>query len=146
MTQGNKPKNICLTPAEIESRLVAVGIQPTAQRIAICRYVLCEADHPSAEDVKSWADTNFPKMSLATVYNTLGTLVEAGLLREFRFPHSDKVIYDSNLETHFHFLDEATGQLIDLTPDQVEIIPKLQKKFQIHDVEVVIRGNIKRQT
>jgi Fur family iron response transcriptional regulator len=145
MTQGKHP-TVCLTPAEIETRLLAAGIQPTAQRIAICRYVLCEADHPSAEDVKSWADTNFPKMSLATVYNTLKTLVEAGLLREFRFPHSDKVIYDNNLETHFHFLDEATGKLVDLSTDEVEIIPKLHKKFQIHEVEVVLRGSIKRQT
>src|SRR5262249_26897232 len=77
-----KPKS-CLTPIEIENRLNEHGVQPTAQRIAICRYVLCEADHPTAEDVKKWADANFPKMSLATVYNTLGILVAAGLCVSF---------------------------------------------------------------
>src|SRR4051812_15024374 len=110
----------CLSSQDIEAKLEAAGIQPTAQRIAICRYVLCEADHPSAEDVKDWADRNFPKVSLATVYNTLNTLVAAGLLREFRFPHSERVIYDPNLSSHFHFLDEDSGKLYDLTPDQVE--------------------------
>jgi Fe2+ or Zn2+ uptake regulation protein len=55
-----------LTAREIEKKLMEAKIAPTAQRIAICRYVFCEADHPTAESVKEWADKNFPKMSLAT--------------------------------------------------------------------------------
>src|SRR5690349_15640134 len=121
MKELTKEHAYCLSPSEIEKRLVEVGIQPTAQRIAICRYVLCEAHHPTADEVKSWADKNFPKISLATVYNTLGTLVEAKLLKEFRFPHSDKVIYDNNVAKHFHFYDEKTGEIFDVMPDQVEL-------------------------
>ncbi len=139
-------KITCLTPREIEARLVAAGVQPTAQRIAICQFVLCEADHPSAEDVKAWADKNFPKLSLATVYNTLGTLVRAGLLREFRFPHTDKILYDNNLEDHFHFLDEITGQVIDLPLTEVQVVHQLDQKMQnvkVTGLDVVIRGQIK---
>ena len=80
-----KTKEHCLSPGEIEERLKKAGVQPTAQRIAICRFVLCQADHPTADQVKAWADKNFPKMSLATVYNTLNLWVEAGLLQELRF-------------------------------------------------------------
>lgn len=132
----------CFTPAEIEQRLVERNIQPTAQRIAICRFVLCEADHPTAEDVKRWTDKNFPKLSLATVYNTLGTLVEAGLLREFRFPNSEKVVYDSNVGEHYHFLDEETGKLFDLGPEQVDVRAKSAAPdgYTIDSVEVVFRG------
>ena len=71
-----KHKAVCLTPAEIEDRLSRSGVQPTAQRIAIAQYVLCEAEHPTADDVKAWTDLNFPKLSLATVYNTLNVLVK----------------------------------------------------------------------
>ncbi len=124
----------------IVQRLRAAGVQPTAQRIVICRYVLCQADHPSAEDVKAWADRNFPKMSLATVYNTLKTLVEVKLLRELKLPHTSKVIYDRNVSEHHHFLDEETGRLIDLDPRQVEVKPKLQSGFIVKEVQVVLKG------
>ncbi len=130
----------CLTTGEITDQLQEAGVQPTAQRIAICRYVLCDADHPTADDVKAWADKNFPKMSLATVYNTLNTLVEAGLLREFRFSHSNKVIYDSNTDDHFHFLDESSGQIIDIEKQMVRVNPKLAEQFQVQGVEVLLRG------
>ena len=47
-----KEKNNCLSMAEIEEKLKKSGVAATAQRIAICKYVLCEADHPTAEDIK----------------------------------------------------------------------------------------------
>lgn len=133
----------CLSPSEIESRLQAAGVQPTAQRIAICRFVLCQADHPTADEVKDWADKNFPKMSLATVYNTLGILVKAGLLKELRFPHSDKVIYDNNLSHHHHFLDEKSGELFDLEADELEVSAKLKRMFQVKEVQVLLKGSVK---
>lgn len=140
---NQKTPDHCLSPQEIEAHLLKAGVQPTAHRIAIARYVLCEADHPTAEQVKEWADKNFPKLSLATVYNTLHTLVKSGLLREFRFPHSEKVIYDNNISTHYHFLDESTGELIDISADQVEITPKLKKMFQAKHFDLLIRGTMK---
>jgi Fur family iron response transcriptional regulator len=138
-----KKRDHCLSPGEIESRLKEAGVQPTAQRIAICRFVLCQADHPTADQVKDWADKNFPKMSLATVYNTLNLLVKAGLLHELRLPHSDKVIYDNNLSPHHHFLDEKSGELFDLSQEDVEVSTKLKKQFQVSQVQVLLRGILK---
>lgn len=133
-------KTSCLPPHEIEALLKRAGINATAQRIAICRYVLCEADHPTADDVKQWVDQNFPKMSLATVYNTLKILVEGGLLRELRLPHTDCVLYDNNLEAHHHFLDDATGTLYDVPAASVALSPELGAEFKVQAVEVLMRG------
>ncbi len=133
-------KPSCLTPSEIEAVLKRAGINPTAQRIAICRFVLCEADHPSAETIKQWVDANFPKMSLATVYNTLRVLVEGGLLKELKLPHTDSVLYDNNLDEHYHFLDERTGELLDIDPAALSLSPKLGEGFRITGVEVLVRG------
>ena len=130
----------CLSQEEIEANLRQAGVNPTAQRIAICQFVLCDADHPTAEDVKAWADKNFPKMSMATVYNTLGTLVNAGLLKEFKFPHTGKVIYDNNLTKHYHFYDEGTGMLTDIPSDQIDVKSPLFKSLKITEIDVVIRG------
>lgn len=130
----------CLTPQEIASRLQEAGIQPTAQRIAVCQYVLCEADHPTADGVKTWVDANFPKMSLATIYNTLNLLVQAGLLAERRFPHQESAVYDANMESHFHFLDEATGTIIDLPVESWPGPPRLPEDFDVQSTEVLFRG------
>lgn len=133
-------KRYCLTVPEIEERLKSAGILATAQRISICRYVLCEAEHPTAEDVKRWVDQNFPKMSLATVYNTLGALVQAGLLKEVRLPNRDRVVYDQNTEAHHHFIDEATGTVTDVDAKHVRISSELGKLYQVNQVDVILRG------
>ena len=133
-------KSACLSPQEIEERLKAAGVQPTLQRISICKYVLCEAEHPTAEEVHFWAEQNLAKISLATVYNTLNTLVAAGLLREFKFAHSDKVVYDNNLEEHFHFLDEASGKLFDVRKEDVKLGVNLQNQFKINGFDLLIKG------
>ncbi len=133
-------KDSCLSPDQIEAVLKRYGINPTAQRIAICRFVLCDAVHPSAEEVKDWIDRNFPKMSLATVYNTLRILVEAGLLRELRLPHSESVLYDNNVAMHYHFLDEATGELFDVDPADLRLEFAQQVNFQVDSVDVLLRG------
>ena len=122
-------KKACLTTQEIQKRLADAGVQPTVQRISICQFVLCDADHPTAEQVHAWAEANLATISLATVYNTLGTLVKAGLLREFRFPHTEKVIYDNNLEDHYHFLDESTQKLFDVDMNDIKVSVDISKKI-----------------
>ena len=124
----------------ISEKLEAAGVNPTAQRIAIYQSVMSEANHPTADEVKRWTDENFPKLSLATVYNTLKILVRANLLKELKLPHIGKVLYDCNVSDHHHFLDEDTGQLIDIDPELVEVRPKLKKGFVVNDVQVLLRG------
>jgi len=138
-----KDKRACLTTQEIENRLKAAGVQPTLQRIAICQFVLCEADHPTADEVHTWAEDNLAKISLATVYNTLNALVMAGLLKEFKFQHQEKVIYDDNMEEHFHFLDEKSGQLYDVHKDNVTLSLDLEKKFKVSSFDLLIKGETK---
>ncbi len=131
------------TLGDIEKRLEDAGVQPTAQRIAIAHFVLGRAEHPTAEDVKKWADKNFPKMSFATVYNTLGILVRAKLLKEVKLPHTGRTVYDNNMTSHYHFLDEKSGKVFDIDPKDVEIRPRLRKGFSINSVEVLLRGTCK---
>jgi Fur family iron response transcriptional regulator len=124
----------------IEEQLAKAGIQPTAQRIAICRFLFEGANHPTAEDVKQWMDRNFPKVSLATVYNTLNLLVSHGLLKELRFQHDDRVVFDVNTVPHHHFLDEDTGELIDLDEALVTVDARLAPEYEIHQVHTVLIG------
>lgn len=133
-------KKACLTPGEIAERLREAGVRPTAQRVAVAGFVLCESDHPTAEQVKRWTDRKGRGMSLATVYNALGALVRAGLLREFKLPHTGRVVYDPNVADHYHFLDEASGKLMDVDSGAVELRPRLGAGFRVRSVEVLFRG------
>ena len=130
-----------LTIPDVEKRLRAAGLRPTSQRLAIARYVLCDAEHPTAEDVKAWADQHFHRMSLATVYNTLASLVKAGLLKELKLPHKDSVVYDDNLSDHYHFLDEKTGRLWDIDPERVKVTLNLGPRVRIRRMDVVLHGS-----
>ncbi|MGZ3743719.1 MAG: Fur family transcriptional regulator [Pseudobdellovibrionaceae bacterium] len=132
-----------LSTEEIQAKLQAAGVQPTLQRIAICKYVLCEADHPTAEQVKEWAERNLEKISQATVYNTLNTLVEAKLLRVFKLPPSGKVIYDNNVHDHYHFLDERSGKLYDIETKCISINMEIPSEFTVNSMEIVLKGQLK---
>ena len=127
----------------IEEQLIKAGIKPTAQRIAIFRFLQEEANHPTADDVKIWMDKNFPMVSLATVYNTLNLFVKAGLLLELRFPHDDRVVFDMNTQPHHHFLDEQNGELIDLDLQQVRVESNLGDEFQIRETQTILIGQRK---
>lgn len=124
--------------------LKTAGINATAQRIAVGRYVLLEADHPTADEVKAAVDQVFPKISMATVYNTLHTLEKVGILRAVKLPHTGRVVYDSNMEPHYHMIDETTGALTDLKADRVKLKHELDREYDIHDVEIFFRGVKKR--
>ena len=131
------------TTEQIVQKLLEKGVQPTLQRIALCKYVLCDADHPTAEQVFEWAQKNMAKISQATVYNTLGVLADCGLVRTFKFPHSEKLVYDCNTEDHFHFVDEKSGRVLDVESDSVKVTFDLPKKYKIKGMDLVLKGEIK---
>ena len=116
------------------------GIRPSAHRLAVAEFVLAAHDHPSADRVwKEVADT-FPAISRATVYNTLNLFVEKGLLRALNIAE-DCVVFDPKLETHHHFIDEATGAIHDIPWEKVQVcnLDSL-RGYVISDYQVVMRG------
>lgn len=135
-----QPKTSCLTIPQIRKLLRENHVKPSVQRIAICRYVLCEADHPTVEEVKTWADTNFPRMSLATVYNTLNLLARVGLVRQIRFPHMDRAVFDANMSPHYHLIDDESGQISDLPVQSVKIETDLTSTYKINQINLILNG------
>ncbi|MCO4782110.1 MAG: transcriptional repressor [Candidatus Cloacimonetes bacterium] len=129
-----------LTLREVEALLKEHGVQASAQRIAVCHYVLTTNTHPTVDDVKAWADENFPKMSLATVYNTLNLLAGVGVIKALKFPHSDKAHFDGDLSNHFHFLDEDTGKIYDIPGESLKYQLDLPEGFELSEMEFLAKG------
>jgi Fur family iron response transcriptional regulator len=120
--------------------LEQVGIQPSAQRVAVADYVLETEEHPSAEQVWARVKESFPMLSRATVYNTLNLFVEKGLLRELHLDPTS-VVFDPKLETHHHFIDESTGAIHDIPWDRVQVCNlESMRGFNVREYQVVMRG------
>jgi len=58
------------------------GLRLTHQRLEIVREIAASDEHPRAETVFRHVRTRVPTVSLDTVYRTLGTLVDHGLVRQ----------------------------------------------------------------
>ena len=129
---------------QIAEHLKEVDVKPTPQRMAITKFVLTEADHPTADDVFAWAQKNVSNISLASVYNTLNALVAEGLLKEYRFGHTPKLIYDSNTDEHFHFYNQGENKLIDIHPSDIQLSHSLKSQFQIEGVDILFWGETKK--
>jgi Fur family iron response transcriptional regulator len=121
-------------------RLRTHGIQPSAKRVAVAEYVLSTGAHPTAEQVWAEVRARAPMISRATVYNTLNLLVRKGLLRQIQLAQG-KVGFDPNLAPHHHFIDEATGVVLDVPWDALEVrrIAAL-RGLDVREYQVVLRG------
>lgn len=129
---------------DVTALLIERGVQPSAQRVAVARYVLSAGEHPSAERVLSKVRADFPHISRATVYNTLHLFVEKGLLREVRLA-GGSLVFDPNLDSHHHFIDEDTGAIRDVPWKSVRVshIDDFPD-FEVSDYQVVLRGRSKK--
>jgi Fur family iron response transcriptional regulator len=118
-------------------------VQPSAQRVAIAEYVLATDEHPSADQVWNRVMEAFPMVSRATVYNTLNTLVEKGLLRQHVLAEG-RIVFDPLTEPHHHFVDEETGRIHDVPWDAIKVsrVDALEG-FEVAEYQVVLRGRRK---
>ena len=125
---------------EIGELLRQHGIHPTLQRVLITRLLFARCAHLSAEDVFRLVNTEGRQVSKATVYNTLGLLADKGVVREV-IADPDRIFYDPNTQPHHHFFDVATGQLTDISADQIQVtgLPPLPVGAQLEGVDVIVR-------
>lgn len=130
---------------EIDEALTAAGLRRTPQRIAVLDYLLRHPDHATVDDLWPALNKRYAKASRATVYNTLHSLVKAGLVREFKLDAS-AARYDAFLHPHHHFVCDTCGAVEDLdwfdVPELAQIkSPRTRSGTRrIRSYEVVVRG------
>jgi Fe2+ or Zn2+ uptake regulation protein len=91
------------------------GLRATPQRRTVLSVIAAHGGHMTAEDVYREAKRLNPRISLATVYRTLTTLKEAGLIQH---SYSDRDHDHSRFEPagapeHFHFTCLGCGKIIE---------------------------------
>ena len=121
-------------------RLQRAGIPPTRQRLAIAEVLFTRPVHLSADQVLARVREHMPDVSRATVYNTLKLFREKNMVREL-VVDPERVFYDSNTEPHYHLFDVRTGELSDVSAEELQVVgtPVLPAGLELEEVDVIIR-------
>lgn len=97
---------------EIAKLLSLHEVHPTQQRIAVYQFLLTHPIHPSADTIYNALSEKFPVLSRTTIYNSLNSLLEAGLIRCVTIL-SDEQRFDATVSDHGHFLCKKCGRVLD---------------------------------
>lgn len=118
-----------------------VGLRPTRQRVGLS-YLLFKGGerHVTADQLHSEAEGAGLKVSLATVYNTLHQLCDAGLLSEV-VAEPGRSYFDTNVSGHHHFFNVTTGELTDIPANEIALpaLPTPPEGTVVDQVSIVVR-------
>lgn len=114
----------------------------THQRLVIYRELMQMHNHPSPEQVYERVKPELPSISLATVYKTLHTFVEAGLIREVS-PHHGSMRIEPNEHRHPHFLCLQCRSITDLADHELDtaaLKASIPLGYQVEHISTEVRG------
>ena len=109
-----------LTQQELVDRLRTRSVRVTPQRLAIAEAVLNSTDHPTVQQIYERVRNNFPSMTLATIYSTLGVLERSGLIQELPFERMSR--YEPNMEPHVNLVCISCENVMDADSGQEAVV------------------------
>jgi Fur family peroxide stress response transcriptional regulator len=127
---------------QFRARCVETGLACTHQRQVIYRILMEPGRHWTPDELYQQVHKQIPSISLATVYKTIKTFREAGLVRELNLPYSKQCL-DANLAPHQHLVCLACRKVKDLC--HVDFAPallkaRIPKGFQVQRYSLEILG------
>lgn len=126
----------------LSSALRECGFRLTHQRLEVVREVASTDAHPDAESVFRHVRERVPTISLDTVYRTLGTLADLGLIGRVA-GEGGALRYDANTVRHHHFICSECGRIGDVECtdlDAMAVPAPVSAMGQVDSVEVRFRG------
>lgn len=143
MDQGLTEDGRLRTPeARAKRWLSRAGLRPTRQRVALAELLVGDGlnRHVTAESLFESAGKAGVSVSLATIYNTLRSFTEAGLLTEITVD-ATRSYFDTRTDEHAHFYWEGEGHLTDAPRDAVAFakVPDAPDGAEISRIDVVVR-------
>jgi Fur family ferric uptake transcriptional regulator len=118
------------------------GLHVTAQRVAVLRAVWARP-HGTADDVERAVRAELGAISRQAVYDALGALAEAGLLRRIE-PAGSPARYEGRVgDNHHHLVCRACGRTVDVDCAVGEV-PCLTAAddagYEVDEAEVIFWG------
>ena len=109
-------------------------LKATPQRLAICRYILRNKDHPTAEKILSEIRKEHKTVSQATVYKTITLLKRLGLISELSFD-TNHSRFDPNQEVHINIVCPICHKIFDY---ESELISDFWKDIKLEIGEGIV--------
>jgi len=118
------------------------GLKVTPQRVVVYAELLKAKDHPSADVLYKRVRKTLPNISFDTVYRTLLSLVELGIIGLVK-SYDDRKRFEPNIQNHHHCICIKCQKIIDFYDEEYDSIriPKmLSQQFQVMNKRVVLEG------
>ena len=117
------------------------NLKVTHQRSEVFRVVIEAHGHPSVEDIYDVVHQRIPSVSLDTVYRTLDTFSQIGLVKRFKSTDG-RYRFETNHEVHQHLVCVKCGRIEDFQWDGMEKmqLPKVDGWSDIELANVEIHG------
>jgi Fur family peroxide stress response transcriptional regulator len=136
----NKNKRELLNTFREECRKHNIKITP--QRVVIYEVLAGSSDHPFIEDVFKRVKHSFPNITIDTVYRTLSTFSNIGLVNVVE-GYGEAKRYDSHIEPHHHFRCKKCHKIIDFQEEsfnKLTIPSGIKQKCSVSNIKVVLEG------
>lgn len=124
------------------SKLKEHNVRITPQRHAIIEFLIETDSHPTADDIYQKLVSNFPNMSVATVYNNLRLLTRMNLVNELKYFDASSR-FDFNSTRHYHAICSNCGKITDFQYpglDDVEIVASNLTGYDVDTHRLEIYG------
>ena len=129
-----------ISPDAISSLLRGLGVNTTYPRLRIAELIMTRREHLSAEQVFGIINQSRPRVSRATVYNTLNLFVDRGLLQTVT-SLAGVTLYDPNTEPHLHLHDLESDTLHDVPMQVLDGFPlaNIASGFTVERIDLTLR-------
>lgn len=133
---------------EIRSILMRYDLKVTTQRIAVFEAVTQLKNHPTADKIIDFIRVNYPSVAIGTVYKTLETFVDKGIIRRVK-TERDVMHYDAILDNHHHLYCSDSDKIEDYFDEELDNLLEqyFDKKgipgFEIDEIKLNINGKFK---
>jgi Fur family peroxide stress response transcriptional regulator len=109
-----------LTTNTASDRLRRAGYRVTRQRLAVYEFLSRNDSHPTVDDIHSGVKGDLPRISVATVYKSVESLVDIGLVKPIYLGQA-ATRFDASTEEHAHFRCISCNQIADVTIKQAPV-------------------------
>ncbi len=126
--------------SQLKTELKNKGIRPSVQRLKILEYLHDHFRvHPTAEQIYESLSPEVPTLSRATVYNTLHSFVQTGLINSLSIDGLE-THYDMALEPHGHFKCVRCGKITNFPIHLDSRNPSELENYRVEHKDVIYTG------
>jgi len=124
---------------QIKELLSSKGIKPSLHRMRILQYLLLHKNHPTADMIYQGISSEIPTLSKTTIYNTLHTFLETGIVQTVNI-EDNEIRFDADILPHAHFKCLECNEVYDLHIGRDQLLKGTIEGHRIAECQIYLKG------